>query len=340
MQKFNVYGDPNNKPRFSSDIIISSINNAAKKLNLYDENGLSVCYDTICNNHAKDPQAYICCYEFTPPSFILDKAAGKPIIAVSRDNAFFFAEAGYNPILINYANLGIDTSIWNYVEKKYMKDKFVVLSYTESLVRSGLEILIEGFGTYFCGNKDAVLYIKDRNATPLFESYVKERAAHYNIEIIYNNCHLETPEQEKEIFAHADCHFYLNRSTTFGMCVAQSMACGIPTVSPDYSGPREFINDKFSGLSCDYELEPITDELLNNLQSLGMRNYFFPIKQYHKNQPYWCKPKVQSVMNNLDILYKQPHMRKRLSFMGQQMASMMSWEKTATNISTILTKYY
>lgn len=339
MQKFQIKGDPKNPERFSSKIIIDSLNNGARKAGIHSENDKLIVYDCIANQHNLNPDAIICCYEFTIPYFVKYNSQNKPLIAVSRDNMIFLLESGYPKSKIGYINLGVDSEKFSKVEKKYYKDKFVCLSMTESLVRSGLEILIDGFGNAFSGNKEALLYVKDRNATLEFEKWIRNRAKYYNIELLYENNHLNTIEKILNMYSHADVHYYLNRSTTWGMNVLESISCGIPTASPMYSGPREYISDKLSGIGIEFELEDITQNKLIELQSIGMRNFFFPINQEnYPRQPYWCKPKVESVSKTLLELYKNKELRKTLSFNGRAMAEQFTWERSAMNLSYTLGK--
>jgi len=339
MTKFCVKGDPLNPNRFSSKIIIDSLNNGAKNIGVYGELEKLVVYDCIANQHNLNPDAIICCYEFVIPYIVKKNAGDKLLVAVSRDNMIFLLEGGIPKSKVGYINLGVDSEKFCKVEKKYDKDLFICLSMTESLVRSGLEILIDGFGAAFSGNKEVLLYVKDRNALPEFELWIKNRAKYYNIQLRYENNHLDTIEKILDMYAHADVHYYLNRNTTWGMNVLESTSCGIPTATPMYGGPREYISDRLTGIGIDYELEDITQNKLNYLQSFGMRNFFFPINnQNYPRQPYWCKPKVESVSKTLLELYKNKELRETLSFNGRAMAQQLTWERAAMNLSYVLTQ--
>lgn len=336
LPKFRVVGDQSNKPRFSSDIIISSLNNAAKNVGLYSESDFTVVYDCIGNNHGYKADALIVCYELNFPKFVVDNCGNTPVIAVSRDNMRFAINGGVKKELCNYINLGVDTSIWRPVTKKRFLDKFVVLSYTESLTRSGLEILVQSFYEAFhdCLN-DCVLFIKDRNATNEFSNWIHGECARLNINLIYKNEHLSTPEEEMDIFSSADCHVYLNKSTTWGMTVIQSMACGLPTISPDYSGPREFLLDKFSGLCPKYNLaNPIHSNI--ELQKTGQRSFFFPMS----NSDFWAESNPSSVAQYLKLLKNEPRARKYISENGIAMAKSFTWERSALMLSEALGKWY
>lgn len=335
LPKYQVLGDPKNVVRYSSKIIIDSLNEAAKACGLYSDSGLKIVYDCIGNHHGHSPDALIVCYEIPFPPHVLNNVKDKPVIGISRDNMFFARDGGHPAHLCNYTPLGVDSKLWVPIKKSKMMDKFVIMSYTESMARSGLDILINAFYNAFGDRQDVVLYIKDRNADPLFIEYIAQIKAKYNLNIIHDNRHLTNPQDEREVLEHADCHFYLNRSTTWGMTVCQSMAAGIPTVSPAYSGPREYILDGFSGIAVEYDVVPVEPEL-PILAGVGMRSHFFPTRP----TDYWCKPRIKSVIDAMKRLQEnKDDLRGRLSQGGIDLGRRMTWERAAANLSVILKEF-
>jgi len=331
MTKYKIVGDPKNPPAFSSSIIINSLNAAAKNVGLYSENEKIVVYDCCGNSHGYNADAIICCYETIFPPYIIQNLRGKPVLGVSRDNFIFAVDGGYPVEKVDWFPLGIDSEAWEFTAKKYLLDKYVILSYTESLARSGLEVLIEAFGLAFGGDDSAVLYIKDRNSTSLFEEWIKSYAYAKNINLKYENRHITSVSEELEVFASADVHCYLNRSTTWGMTVLGGMAAGIPTISPAYSGPREYLANELTGLTVDYDMVNVDSEMAYLTGLCGMRNYFFP-----DSRAYWCKPRVESVVNALQRLRRNPELRRRLSVNGRAIAEKLTWERSAVALSEAL----
>jgi glycosyltransferase involved in cell wall biosynthesis len=338
---FKVVGDPKNPERFSSSIIINNLNKAAKKLGLYDENGAVVVYDCIGNNHGYNPNALIVCYELAFPNIIVENCRGKPIIAVSRDNLRFALE---NPYIqkgqqVDWIPLGVDSDEFKPITKTNLLDKFVVLSYTESLVRSGFEILVAAFGELWGGSKDHVLYIKDRNGTPEFQNWIQNKANYYNITLLYENNHLSSLEEELSVFRSADIHCYLNRSSTWSLPCLQGLALGVPTIAMSYSGPKEYIINEFTGLTIDYSEEKITPEVLTDLTNKGMRNFFFPQWAGYPTVPYWAKPSKLSVMNSLNRMENNSDLRNKLIINGRVMAESLSWENSAMQLARVLRRF-
>lgn len=333
MKSFRVEGDPKNPPHFSSSIIIEAINTAAKKVGLYDEQGARVVYDCLGQWHGPKPDALIVCYELPFHQLVVANCQGIPTITVSRDNFRFAIEGGCDPDLVFWTPLGVDSS--KFVPQTHWGSDLTVGIYSESLVRGGYEIAIEAFGKLFSGRKDIRLYCKDRNGTPRFKEWIDEQTKLYDINLIYDNRHLDTTEAELAVLGQFDIHLYLNRSSTWALPAVQTLSMGIPTIAPMYSGPREYIINDFTGLACEYEMENLDSDVIGDLQKLGMRNFFF--EAGYKNAPYWCKPQLDSVMACLDGLVDSSSLRERLSKNSRAFVKQsLTWEATATNISRIL----
>ena len=209
MTKFKVIGDSTSKPRFSTHVIVSSLNEAAKRVGLYTEDGRIVKYDCICNDHGDKLDAFIAPYELSFPDLIVSAAAGRPILGVSHHNLEVIRQGGVSEDKSGKFGLGVDTNLWPLLSKTNDNSRFCVGVYTESLVRGGIELCIDAFKLAFGDDKDCVLKIKDRNATPHFENYVKNEKKYTNIE--YINEHWSEAAQAQNWFSGLDYHLYLNR---------------------------------------------------------------------------------------------------------------------------------
>lgn len=338
MNKFRVVGDPNNPERFSSKIIIDSLNNSAKKLNLYSENELTVVYDGCCNNHGYNPDAFICTYEICFPEILLEKANKKPILGVSKDNKEFVIEGGYEEHLAGYFPLGVDSNIYPEVNKVKNKSQFTVGVYTESLVRGGIELCLQAFATAFKNNKEAKLLIKDRNGTETFMEYVKNFAEYHNIEVEYQNAHFNSIDQIIDWFSGVDCHLYMNRSSTWAMPPCESMTMGVPTIAVAYSGPREYIFNKNTGLEIEFRKEHVQASIFN-LIDIGCRNFFFT--SGYKTQPSWAVGNITKAAEILLDIKENLDLRKEISKNGRKYAiENLTWENSAKKLHEQLKRWY
>lgn len=336
MKKFCVIGDSTNKPRFSSHVIVSSLNEAAKKFGLFDENGIVIKYDCVCNTHGDKVDAFICTYELSFPEIILDNAANRPIIGVSRDNERFICEGGYSKDLASHISLGVDSTLWQPIRKTNDLDRFCVGVYTESLVRGGVELALSAFIKAFSGNKNAVLKIKDRNATSAFESWIKQHIRDFDVNIEYINDNWSV-SQVNDWLKGIDCHLYLNRSSTFAMPPLELMASGIPTIIIPYSGPRDYC-DNTNSLLVDYQIENVYKDL-DFLTAIGCRNFFFSYG--YKEYPVWAKADISSIANKMLVLYEnRDNIKGSLSNNAINTARNMTWEKSAENLGKLLTKWF
>ena len=232
--------------------------------------------------------------------------------------------------------LGVDSSIYPCVTKTKNLNKFCVGVYTESLVRGGVELCLEAFCKTF-QKHEAKLLIKDRNATPVFEKWVKDRRDHYDADIEYLNCHFSSTDQIIDWFSGVDIHLYLNRSSTFAMPPAESACMGIPTIAMSYSGPREFIFDRNTGMNPKYTLEYI-DKDFGRLLNIGTRNFFF-WEDYLK-RPVWAVPDMDSVGECMTELRNNKVLFNDISVNGTKFMKGINWENSAESLYLKVNKFH
>ncbi len=334
LPKFRVLGDSSANPFFSSSVIVNGLNNGARKIGLFDENGIKIVYSTTANDYGHQDAAIIdCLYEFSFPMPILQNLNGRPCIGNCIDNMFFAKTGGYPSNLIGYVPLGVDTEVFTPQKRTGNKDVFRFLSFAESNTRCGLDTLIQAFGELFSGRKDVELYIKDRNPTPIFVEYVQKQAEHYNIIIIHNTENTQDHDTLRKIYSDADAHVFVNNSSTWALTCVESMACGLPLIAMNYSGPNNYLRDNFNGLEVDYDLEPVTDALIQSLIAKGMKNFIFS-NNSHITMPFWAKPKIESLKQQLFSIFKAD--KNQLSFLGNNAiltANQFTWSRAATLLS-------
>lgn len=329
-KNIQVLGDPNNKKFCSSDIIISNLNKAAKKIGIYSEDGYKIVYDCIGNHHGHNPDAMIIVYEMIFPHFILTNSYPRPIFGVSRDNLQFILDSGYPSKLADYFHLGVDSKIWSFKEKK-SKEKFTFLGIGESNSRGGLELVVQSFCKEFRNSKSIILYIRDRSAHPTFKAWVQSKASEYQVEIVHDDRHLEDFEEEKNIYYNSDAAICLNKTSTWNLRTIECMSSGTPLVVIPYSGPRDYTTDKFSALHVNYSLEFFTENDINQLDSIGLRNHLFHPSSCAK-LPKWSMPNEDSARKKMREIVEDKSLRERISYFGSIEAQKFTWEKSAINL--------
>jgi len=333
-----VLGDPNNAKHCSSDIIISNLNNAAKKIGIYDDNGYNIVYDCIGNSHGHNPDAFIVVYELIFPAFILNQVYPKPMFGVSRDNVEFMKQGGYPDNLCNLAHLGVDTNVWQFREKQKIQGKFRLLGIGESNTRGGLELVVRNFCEEFANSNSVELYLRDRNAAPIFKQWVQQQANIHNVTIIHDDRHLENFEEEKDIFYSADAAICLNKSSTWNLRTIESMSTGTPLIVIPYAGPRDYSIDNESAIHVQYDLSDIDLNVLNSLQQIGLKNYLFN-PQMHPQIPVWSMPNNDSVKEKMREVVENSDLRNKVSIGGAEYVKQFTWEKSVEKLYDTMLSY-
>lgn len=337
MTKFKVVSDSNADSFGSTQIIVNAINDAAKKMDLYSDKEKLVVYDCLGQSHGYNPDAFWVAYELSFPKFIIESCYPKTILGLSKENALFAAYGGYPIDKINYVTLGVDRKNWPYIEqKKYMKDKFVFVCMCESNTRSGFDILVPAFCEQFANNKNVRLYIKDRKATDLFKSWVKEMALKYNVDIMHDDRHLESWEEQVKIFESADAAININRSHTFGMVNLQGMSCGLPTLCQRYSGFTDYTSD-ISNVSLKFDIVNVSPKKIEELILIGMKNFLFPINnQNHATKVFWSEVDKKDLKEKMVMIMEDHVLRNNLKVISNLVSSWFTWERSAINMSYVL----
>lgn len=338
MKKLKFTRDPaNNNPNTSTNIIVDNLNNALKKLNLYSDEELTIHYDSLANCHGLNSDAMLVVFEANFPQFILDNLGGKLMIGCGKDNMSFAINAGYDPSLCRFVPLGVDCNIWEPRERTKYHDKFSVLSFSESQTRGGFLSVLDAFTKAFDGKDDVVLVLKDRATTQPFRELVKAYSERFRVEIILDDRDLTDMEELNNLYSSSDLMLYLNYSSTWGMTAAQSLACGVPLMAMQYSGPAEYLSD-FNGFKIDYHLSEITDDFLNKLQKFGLRNYLFSRSHFHV-PPVWALPNIDDVVDKLRYAYSNRNCLISKGYNARATAENFSWERSAFNFARTLEEF-
>ncbi len=331
-----VKSDPSNDNNIncSSYIIRSSLNSALKQEGLYDENGKVVVYDILGNSHGHNPDAFISAYELTPPPIILQNMFPKPVLGLSKDNFLLYEQAGYPSNLLNWFKLGVDSEKWRYIYKNKENEKPTILLCGESNTRGGLELGINGFCNIFKDNQTVRLYIRDRSSSETFKSWIKNKASESNVDIIHDDRELFNIEDELEIYSKVDFALMMNKTSTWNMRMTEMMAAGLPIIATNFQGHREYLCHGFSGIECEFDFHRITEEKIDELKSIGLRNHLFPINM-HIN-PIWSIPRDESLKSNILELLENKNLRDKISHGARIMAEKLTWNRSVRELVSCL----
>lgn len=336
MDKLRVLGDPNNTPSCSSEIIISNLNNGLRQLDLYSDDGRTVVYDCLAQQHGFHPSHIICAYETSIPRLVVENAGDKDLIGVSFQNQSFFIDGGFPKEKTHAMLLGVNSKFWS-PQPRDKKDKFTFGMMCDSNTRAAYMELIIAFGLAFSGRTDVELYIKDRWATPEFKAIVRMLAERSKVIIHHDDTHVTDKEQERNIYNNLDCHVFLNRTSTFALTVAQGMAMQLPTIVMDYSGPRDYCNE-LNACLVKYYMEDISPFRIMQLSAQGFRNYLLAAPELFKLQPQWAQPLIESIKDCMLKVYNDEYYRDRIARNGRATAESLTWERAAANLACIVNK--
>lgn len=335
--KICITGDPTNKPKFSSSIIVSNLNSALKELNLYNEtDSIRVHYDCVCNSHGEFDKIdiFLCTYEICLNDMIVNNAGGKPILGVSRHNFQNILDSGYPKEKVGWFPLGVDSEKFKPSPKiDSSLGELVFTTASESLSRGGYDVLIDSFGTCFAGGPE-ILVLKDRNGLKRFEEYVSERASYYNIKIKYINDNW-TSKQMLDLYSKSDILVYLNFCSTYSLPVAEYASAAKTIVCNAYSGPADYLTSDYNAVTPDFDIKYV-DEDLSRLLSIGTRNFFF--NGNYAKRPQWSIPKKDSVSEALIRVKNDKQLCQKLATNARISAVGMSWQKSVLALVESLKK--
>ena len=124
-------------------------------------------------------------------------------------------------------------------------DRFTFLSVFEWGERKGAEILLRAFSEEFDQSDDVTLMLSVYNRDPGVHVY--DQVAQLNLRptapiVILLNAEF-TPYQMGSLYRSADCFVLPTRGEGWGMPVLEAMACGLPSIATDWSGPADFLHE-------------------------------------------------------------------------------------------------
>jgi len=122
-------------------------------------------------------------------------------------------------------------------------DRFTFLSVFEWGERKGADVLLRAFSQEFKESEDVVLLVSIYNHDPDVDVHTEiaklglERGA--PIVVLVNAEFAEY--QMGALYRSADCFVLPTRGEGWGMPILEAMACGLPTIATNWSGPADFL---------------------------------------------------------------------------------------------------
>ena len=124
-------------------------------------------------------------------------------------------------------------------------ERFVFLSVFEWGERKAPELLLRAFAQEFKESEDVVLLLSVYNRDPNVN--VHHEVAKLDLDRCPPIVVMVNPEfadyQMGALYRSADCFVLPTRGEGWGMPVLEAMACGLPTIATNWSGPADFLHD-------------------------------------------------------------------------------------------------
>ena len=155
--------------------------------------------------------------------------------------------------------LGVDIDI--FTPSDYIPKKTTFLNIGKMEYRKGHDVIIECFNKAFTKNDDVELWLMWNNDFPncnkeKWKKLVTNSPLSSKIKQLLKQ---SSSVNVAEIINMSTCGIYPTRAEGFGLPILETMACGKPVITTNYSGHTEFCNEDNSDL-IDISLEPAKDD--------------------------------------------------------------------------------
>jgi len=183
------------------------------------------------------------------------------VFVPSRFTYNVFKKSGVDIKRLKILRYGVDRNIYfRAKDNENRKDKIRFLTIASPHKREGVDLMLEAFWKAFSEVEDVELLLKltyttdkpksfeIKNFNKLIEDYKNKLGE----KLIINHNKL-TEFEVANLYRSSDYYFSLSKAESFGLCFLESLACGKPTITLNYSGHSDFLNEENSYF-IDYQL--------------------------------------------------------------------------------------
>ena len=155
---------------------------------------------------------------------------------------------------------GVDLSIFYPIERKE-NEKFCFLTnggWSKGINdRKGIQFLLQAFCQEFRKEEPVKLVIKINPVYNTPDWNLQEELEKLNLQKEHAELQITTSlvqfKSLNEFYAQGDCFVAPNMGESFGLPIAEAMACGLPVVTTNFGGQVDFVNET-NGWLIDYDL--------------------------------------------------------------------------------------
>jgi glycosyltransferase involved in cell wall biosynthesis len=183
--------------------------------------------------------------------FIPLKEEVDEIWVYSSYNKECYVRCGIPEEKVQVIPLGVDDSVFR-PEAAPMRvgtAGFCFLFVGGTIVRKGIDLLLQAYLDEFTADDDVCLVIKDNGAGSFykgmtFQTAIREAGSRpISPRIVYLDQHLSETEMAG-LYAGCDCLVHPYRGEGFGLPIAEAMACGLPVIVPDKGPSRDLCDGR------------------------------------------------------------------------------------------------
>lgn len=245
----------------------------------------------------------------------------------SSFNKQCYVESGIPADLLRVVPLGVPEVMLEEPPRRRSGGPFKFLFVGGTILRKGIDVLLDAYMRTFSGDDDVVLVIKDfgvgtyyRNQT--HEGFIREiqgKAGAPRIEYISDDLPVTAL---RDLYRSCDCLVHPFRGEGFGLPVAEAMACGLPVIVPDEGGASDFCT-------------PETAMLIPTVRKHMPANLARGLDTLSK--PWWLEPNVRVLGDRMREMYEAPEKFTDMAMKGREkILSSNRWSHSAQSAGTFL----
>lgn len=228
---------------------------------------------------------------------------------------------------VSYVPHGVNPDIFSFEGNKLdFGEGYKFLHLVGTNAQVGSDLVFTAFIDEFKENEKVKLVIKDNFYSFNNQGYIANfRHKGYSVfthpNIIYHYGNV-LPEETSRYYRSCDCFVFPVRSTSFGMTLAEAMACGMPYIVTKYSGPMDYAE---CNLDCTVKKGP----RYGWVQSDGFR-WFIDRERVEDGE--YAEPDYEQ----LKALMRQAFEEKWTRSFNPGFIQQWSWEQAAQKLIAVL----
>lgn len=256
-----------------------------------------------------------------PPAWVDGANSMDEVWVPAAFNVETFRNSGVR-VPIRQMALGVDTDYFHpRIAGHHPSNRFVFLSVFEWGERKAPELLLEAYTSEFKASDDVLLLLSVVNRDPVVD--VHREVAKLDLPqtapvVVMVNPGFES-YQMGALYRSADCFVLPTRGEGWGMPVLEAMACGLPAIVTDWSGPADFLHDDVG--------YPLRVEAM--VPARARCPYYAGFE--------WAEPDAEHLRSLMRDVYEDPERAKAKGAAAAiEVGARYSWEQVASRVKARL----